>query len=183
MNSSNCRICNQQTYGVHLCPDCLINFVQHTDSPEPSPTLRASEEEIAYERIRNTAIHIFVSIGNIFMQSVGAQVTARLQANPPQPIFYTASTSAPPGVDVFTLMLQMFQEGPESTDFWDAVKVPQPPPPLVAGTIPDDSVCCICLESKDLNALLPCGHAHHKECIERWFVENAVCPVCKEDYH
>jgi hypothetical protein len=42
--------------------------------------------------------------------------------------------------------------------------------------------CAICLDD-DLKLewrLLPCGHAFHKDCVERWLTESDTCPICRE---
>ncbi|KAI4381577.1 hypothetical protein MLD38_007638 [Melastoma candidum] len=46
----------------------------------------------------------------------------------------------------------------------------------------EDSDCCICLESyvdgAELSSL-PCNHHFHSECVSRWLLINATCPLCK----
>ncbi|KAI4325602.1 hypothetical protein MLD38_030984 [Melastoma candidum] len=47
---------------------------------------------------------------------------------------------------------------------------------------PEDSECCICLQSYVDGAVLsslPCNHHFHSECIGRWLIINATCPLCK----
>jgi hypothetical protein len=49
---------------------------------------------------------------------------------------------------------------------------------------PEDAVCCICLgKYKDDVELreLPCTHYFHVECVDKWLVINASCPLCKHD--
>lgn len=43
--------------------------------------------------------------------------------------------------------------------------------------------CTICLgdfEENDMCTHLPspCGHAYHKECIDKWFQKSSKCPLC-----
>jgi len=43
--------------------------------------------------------------------------------------------------------------------------------------------CCICLDEYIVGESLrklPCNHIFHKDCIERWLLENACCPIDKE---
>lgn len=45
-----------------------------------------------------------------------------------------------------------------------------------------DSPCAICLatiECGECEAVLPCAHAYHAECIDRWFERSSLCPTCK----
>jgi len=48
--------------------------------------------------------------------------------------------------------------------------------------------CCLCLEifsENDLLRLLPCRHAFHKDCVDRWFASRRYmprsCPLCKRN--
>lgn len=43
--------------------------------------------------------------------------------------------------------------------------------------------CAICLEEDggSRGARLPCGHAFHRLCVERWLVRGRVCPLCNCD--
>lgn len=48
--------------------------------------------------------------------------------------------------------------------------------------------CCLCLEvfkENDLLRLLPCKHAFHKDCVDRWFASKRYmprsCPLCKRN--
>ena len=47
----------------------------------------------------------------------------------------------------------------------------------------DPEECCICLQIfSDSNSevvRLPCSHLYHKKCIQRWFLKNSACPLCK----
>lgn len=43
--------------------------------------------------------------------------------------------------------------------------------------------CTICTEKYSLNEdvlLLSCNHAYHKDCIEKWFQEQNMCPICRK---
>ncbi|XP_074309358.1 E3 ubiquitin protein ligase RIE1-like isoform X2 [Silene latifolia] len=48
--------------------------------------------------------------------------------------------------------------------------------------LPEDSECCICLDSYEegveLHAL-PCNHHFHATCIKKWLNIKSACPVCK----
>jgi len=42
--------------------------------------------------------------------------------------------------------------------------------------------CMVCLmdyEPNDELRTLPCFHAYHKACIDKWLLENKKCPICK----
>ena len=42
--------------------------------------------------------------------------------------------------------------------------------------------CCICLapfEANDQVRILPCRHSYHKGCIDHWFEQSILCPICK----
>jgi len=45
----------------------------------------------------------------------------------------------------------------------------------------DECFCAVGYTSADRLLALPCGHVFHKRCIDKWFEENHVCPVCKRD--
>lgn len=43
--------------------------------------------------------------------------------------------------------------------------------------------CTICTEKYSLNEdvlLLSCNHAYHKDCIQKWFQEQNMCPICRK---
>ena len=41
--------------------------------------------------------------------------------------------------------------------------------------------CAICLlPLSDNTNTLPCQHAYHKECIEKWLNIRNICPLCRE---
>jgi hypothetical protein len=43
-------------------------------------------------------------------------------------------------------------------------------------------ICSICLEhyqSGNVLNLLKCGHLHHLDCMEEWFVHGSTCPTCR----
>eukprot|EP00603_Paraphysomonas_imperforata_P001316 CAMPEP_0114427666 /NCGR_PEP_ID=MMETSP0103-20121206/8483_1 /TAXON_ID=37642 ORGANISM="Paraphysomonas imperforata, Strain PA2" /NCGR_SAMPLE_ID=MMETSP0103 /ASSEMBLY_ACC=CAM_ASM_000201 /LENGTH=116 /DNA_ID=CAMNT_0001596769 /DNA_START=348 /DNA_END=698 /DNA_ORIENTATION=+ len=42
--------------------------------------------------------------------------------------------------------------------------------------------CAICLEpfeEGNTNRILPCMHHFHQQCVDKWLLEHASCPVCK----
>jgi hypothetical protein len=42
--------------------------------------------------------------------------------------------------------------------------------------------CCICLASFQINdqvRILPCSHSYHRDCIDHWFQQSILCPICK----
>lgn len=42
--------------------------------------------------------------------------------------------------------------------------------------------CCICLasfETDDQVRILPCSHAYHAGCVDRWLEQSTLCPLCK----
>ena len=44
--------------------------------------------------------------------------------------------------------------------------------------------CSICIENfkyKDIITLLLCKHMYHTSCVYEWFVQNAVCPLCRKE--
>jgi hypothetical protein len=44
--------------------------------------------------------------------------------------------------------------------------------------------CPICYDDfsgNDLRVINACSHAFHKECIDRWFINNHTCPMCRRD--
>lgn len=46
-----------------------------------------------------------------------------------------------------------------------------------------DGDCCICLASyqpRDEVRILPCSHSYHKGCIDLWFEQSTLCPICKQ---
>jgi hypothetical protein len=41
--------------------------------------------------------------------------------------------------------------------------------------------CCICQETVQTNDILrrlKCHHEYHLDCIDAWFVDNNICPLC-----
>lgn len=43
--------------------------------------------------------------------------------------------------------------------------------------------CVICTEKFSINEdvlLLSCNHAYHKDCIQKWFQEQNMCPICRK---
>jgi len=52
----------------------------------------------------------------------------------------------------------------------------------VSGTGDEHSSCMVCLcdfEDGDTLKIVPCFHKFHEECIDRWLLQKAECPVCK----
>ena len=49
--------------------------------------------------------------------------------------------------------------------------------------VPADSVCAVCQDRGDATPWrrLNCGHMYHRQCIDTWFNQNVVCPVCRAD--
>lgn len=39
--------------------------------------------------------------------------------------------------------------------------------------------CSICLHTIEETVVLPCEHAFHKRCLEKWFQYKHECPICK----
>lgn len=45
-------------------------------------------------------------------------------------------------------------------------------------------LCVICqdiINYKQIYRKLNCTHQFHQKCIDRWFIDNTTCPLCKED--
>ncbi|KAJ3011607.1 hypothetical protein HKX48_006753 [Thoreauomyces humboldtii] len=55
----------------------------------------------------------------------------------------------------------------------------------VALTYTGDPSCTICLEDFERDTIvrcMPCGHAFHTDCVDKWITEqSAVCPLCRRD--
>lgn len=46
----------------------------------------------------------------------------------------------------------------------------------------DERSCTICMADYQVNEnlrRLPCFHAYHRDCIDRWFQNNSACPICR----
>ena len=53
-----------------------------------------------------------------------------------------------------------------------------------AAALGSGSACPICLEPfvvNDTVRTIPCFHAFHKDCIDPWLAQKAICPVCKHN--
>jgi hypothetical protein len=51
-------------------------------------------------------------------------------------------------------------------------------------TVRADAVCTICQDHGDASLswrVLHCNHGFHTNCVDRWFQENTLCPVCRAD--
>ncbi len=42
-----------------------------------------------------------------------------------------------------------------------------------------DAVCSICLQRMDSAKELPCKHLFHSQCLEIWFANQELCPICR----
>lgn len=55
---------------------------------------------------------------------------------------------------------------------------------LTHNTVNNDEVCAVCQEhgsEQSWRRLTPCAHTFHLACIDRWFLTNVHCPVCRAD--
>lgn len=46
----------------------------------------------------------------------------------------------------------------------------------------DNKECSICLDYMNISAdvfVLTCKHEFHKKCLQRWCLENNICPICR----
>ncbi|PIK47037.1 putative E3 ubiquitin-protein ligase RNF38 isoform X2 [Apostichopus japonicus] len=46
----------------------------------------------------------------------------------------------------------------------------------------EDKSCTICMGDYETNEelrRLPCFHAYHTKCIDKWFEQNSACPICR----
>ena len=49
----------------------------------------------------------------------------------------------------------------------------------MAVVVPVDE-CAICLDESELEwKKLTCEHLFHKDCVDRWLMENDTCPICR----
>jgi hypothetical protein len=52
-------------------------------------------------------------------------------------------------------------------------------------TIYQQNKCSVCYETfstKQLHRILPCNHAFHAECVDRWLLlRSSTCPICRYD--
>lgn len=44
--------------------------------------------------------------------------------------------------------------------------------------------CVICQDDiyLDIVRKLSCKHVYHIDCIDKWFIDNTICPTCKRDF-
>eukprot|EP01105_Mastigella_eilhardi_P012205 TRINITY_DN27_c3_g1_i3.p1 TRINITY_DN27_c3_g1~~TRINITY_DN27_c3_g1_i3.p1 ORF type:complete len:109 (-),score=24.24 TRINITY_DN27_c3_g1_i3:121-447(-) len=52
---------------------------------------------------------------------------------------------------------------------------------LVAAAAATCPVCLCDYVTGDTLRTLPCGHAFHSSCIDKWLPLSKLCPVCKQD--
>lgn len=48
----------------------------------------------------------------------------------------------------------------------------------------DSRTCVICLSKFELKSKirpLPCNHAFHAKCVDKWLRANRTCPICRRD--
>jgi len=53
---------------------------------------------------------------------------------------------------------------------------------LQSEDIPQTNSCVICIEQLkvgDIVSIFTCNHQFHKICIDKWLVEQPLCPICK----
>ena len=51
------------------------------------------------------------------------------------------------------------------------------------GLLKNNEECIICQENYKLNEgkrILPCKHTFHKKCVDKWFINNNECPMCRK---
>mmetsp|Transcript_123696 Transcript_123696/g.309148 ORF Transcript_123696/g.309148 Transcript_123696/m.309148 type:complete len:296 (-) Transcript_123696:123-1010(-) len=67
-------------------------------------------------------------------------------------------------------------------DIIDSMPLVEYSPELQDGSV--ETSCAVCLsdfEWDDMLRRLPCGHAFHRACIDKWLRRNKVCPLCLQD--
>ena len=98
---------------------------------------------------------------------------------------------------VGSLLIQPHGNTTFMANFYDRIPINPSPAELNAGSrlvdssvIAADAICTICQEREQPAAqetsgtwrqLVSCQHTFHKNCIDRWFTENVLCPVCRAD--
>ena len=110
------------------------------------------------------------------------EVLLALDENTPTQMLHAADASEIDRLPVYTFKAPPQASAPAS----GAAASSSVPSDAAAGasTKPDGPPrsCSVCLEEfQDGESLriLPCLHSHHVECIDKWLVLNATCPVCK----
>eukprot|EP00475_Leptophrys_vorax_P003928 TRINITY_DN1229_c0_g1_i2.p1 TRINITY_DN1229_c0_g1~~TRINITY_DN1229_c0_g1_i2.p1 ORF type:complete len:438 (-),score=91.52 TRINITY_DN1229_c0_g1_i2:24-1337(-) len=74
---------------------------------------------------------------------------------------------------------------PKGADIQEVTRLPTVRYEKPSGEVkesPDDSKCCVCMDQfmqGDELRRLPCFHSFHSECIDKWLVQNKICPVCR----
>lgn len=46
----------------------------------------------------------------------------------------------------------------------------------------EEDLCSVCLDNYNINKekrKIGCGHKFHKDCLDKWFVNNSTCPMCR----
>lgn len=94
--------------------------------------------------------------------------------------FATKSTHYQGSEALFQLTEKRFTQSIHSLEVMTYIKYSKQHLRIISNT------CSICFEDYDGNNLLrvmqcPASHAFHKICIDKWLVDNSICPVCREN--